>query len=406
MIVEAALILGAIQLTLGDREHKIHNIVLYPERYSWCKTTAIKQVVASPGYESVTIDNNVCVGACYSYSIPITRPAEPGELIRPYCDSCQPAKTRCYHVTLNADNENMEGPKSIKKRIQIITNCLCTSCEKIQNKDCEEEGDTSELPGDLFSILHPESINKATFETKLLPPEELPELLEFGPAKKPTELNLNPAGPHAEFKLNSKLINLLKSIQIGDETEYDRDQVRELYETVEDGKHVINDKKLIEFVNFVNSDNEEFELDLTQLKDVLLQFKKSEDLFEKHRNFGLGLKQGQENNLAINRDIESLNKNDVFGLEVNHHHAKGNHIGIGGSKINLIDNQEPSGKGHHQLGEKQHIGLDIGHLIRGPHGSLAFTPDVKQKLNLESDLIKPNQEGMVISYENSHTTVN
>ncbi|KAK5638344.1 hypothetical protein RI129_012639 [Pyrocoelia pectoralis] len=415
MIVEAALILGAIQLTLGDREHKIHNIVLYPERYSWCKTTAIKQVVATPGYESVTIDNNVCVGACYSYSIPITRPAEPGELIRPYCDSCQPAKTRCYHVTLNADSENTEGPKTIKKRIQIITNCQCTSCEKIQNKDCEEEEETSELPSDLFSILHPESINKATFETKLLPPEEVPELLQFEHAKKPTELNLNPISTHSkpEFKLNSKLINLLKSIQIGDEGEYDRDQVKELYETVQDTNHLINDKKLIDFVNFVNSDSEDFELDLTKLKDVLLQFKKSEDLFEKHRNFGLGLKQGQENNFAINTDLENLNKNKVFGLEGSHHglaHAKGNHIGMGlfdsGSKINLLDNQEVSGKGHHHLGEKQHIGLDLGHLVRGPHGSLAFTPDVKQKLNLETDLIKPNQEGMVISYENSHSTVN
>lgn len=78
----------------------MHNIVLYPDRHSWCQTTAIKQIVASPGYESVTIDNNVCVGACYSYSIPRTQPAEPGELIGPYCDSCQPVGTRCYHVII------------------------------------------------------------------------------------------------------------------------------------------------------------------------------------------------------------------------------------------------------------------------------------------------------------------
>lgn len=78
---------------------QVHNIVLYPERHSWCQTTAIKQIVASPGYEPTTIDNNVCVGACFSYSIPRTQPAEPGELIGPYCDSCQPAETKCYHVS-------------------------------------------------------------------------------------------------------------------------------------------------------------------------------------------------------------------------------------------------------------------------------------------------------------------
>nr|CAI5817425.1 unnamed protein product [Callosobruchus analis] len=60
-----------------EREHKVHNIVLYPEKHSWCQITPIQQIVGSPGYEPVTIDNNVCVGACYSYSIPKTQPAEP-----------------------------------------------------------------------------------------------------------------------------------------------------------------------------------------------------------------------------------------------------------------------------------------------------------------------------------------
>lgn len=77
----------------------MHNIILYPEKYAWCQITPIQQVVASPGYEPVTIHNNVCVGACYSYSIPSTQPAEPGELLGPYCDSCQPVETKCYHVS-------------------------------------------------------------------------------------------------------------------------------------------------------------------------------------------------------------------------------------------------------------------------------------------------------------------
>ncbi|KAF5281781.1 hypothetical protein FQR65_LT14528 [Abscondita terminalis] len=355
MIVEATLILGAIQLALGDREHKVHNIVLYPERYSWCKTTPIKQVVASPGYKSVTIDNNVCVGACYSYSIPITQPAEPGELIRPYCDSCQPVKTRCYHVTLNADGDNTDGPKKIQKRIQIITKCLCMSCEKLQDTDCEDEK-TSELPADLFSILHPESVSKATFETKLIPPEEVPELLQFAPTK-----TTSATKREHKFKISAQLMELLKSIQNADDlTTYNRNQMKELLQIFEDSNHELDDKKLLEFINFI----EDVDLDLPKLKDVLVKFKKSEEVLEKQA-----------------QDLDD-------GIEDNHL-----------SSIAM-------GPHHHHAGEPQRIGLDLGHLVRGPHGSLAFTPNVQEKLSLESDLIKPNQEGTVISYENSHTAVN
>lgn len=69
---------------------KVHNIVLYPHKHSWCKTTAIKQVVAYPGCDFIEVENNVCVGGCFSYSIPRTIPSSPGEVV-PYCDSCQPS---------------------------------------------------------------------------------------------------------------------------------------------------------------------------------------------------------------------------------------------------------------------------------------------------------------------------
>lgn len=67
--------------TYGHREHKVHNIVLYPDKHSWCKTLPIKQVISYPGCKSEEIDNNVCVGACFSYSIPHTEPSDPGEVI-------------------------------------------------------------------------------------------------------------------------------------------------------------------------------------------------------------------------------------------------------------------------------------------------------------------------------------
>lgn len=70
-----------LPLLEAHREHKVHNIVLYPEKNSWCKTFPIKQIIGYPGYKSEEIDNNVCVGACFSYSIPHTEPEEPGEVI-------------------------------------------------------------------------------------------------------------------------------------------------------------------------------------------------------------------------------------------------------------------------------------------------------------------------------------
>lgn len=126
--------------------------MLYPEKKSWCQITPIQQIVASPGYESVTIDNNVCVGACYSYSIPKTQPAEPGELIGPYCDSCQPSEMKCYHVNLERSEKTTEGPIVMKKNVQIITNCSCQACDKVRKDDCEiSDENTSELPQNLFT---------------------------------------------------------------------------------------------------------------------------------------------------------------------------------------------------------------------------------------------------------------
>lgn len=74
------LVLLMVVLTEAHREHKVHNIVLYPDKHSWCRTTTIKQVISYPGCKSEEIDNNVCVGACFSYSIPHTEPSDPGEV--------------------------------------------------------------------------------------------------------------------------------------------------------------------------------------------------------------------------------------------------------------------------------------------------------------------------------------
>lgn len=171
--VAAAAAASASSATLADtppppthhREHKVHNIVLYPDKHSWCRTTTIKQVISYPGCRPVEIDNNVCVGACFSYSIPHTEPSDPGEVIVPYCDSCQPSETRWHDVTLDCSATAASatlgasatpapaitpvassGPAAaaaaspfldasaaapqLVKRVQVITNCSCAPCDR------------------------------------------------------------------------------------------------------------------------------------------------------------------------------------------------------------------------------------------------------------------------------------
>lgn len=307
------------------------------------------------------------------------------------------------------------------------------SCDTVQSKDCEvTDQNTSELPSDLFSLLHPYGVNKP--ESKPVPPEDVPELLNF--TKNISDLNFNvhsmKTSREHKYELNSKLINLLKSIQNEEDDEdeesnlnYDKDELRELLKMIEGSEQQLSDKNLIEFINFVNIHNsEDLELDLSKLKNVLLTFRRDQDSASGNSNFDVGdLEHGEQNNEDIERDIENLSKSGGlprnFGIEGSRHglaHAKGSHIGMGLQPINYdnsLENgghkhstEQSGGKGHHHLGEPQHIGLDLGHLVRGPHGSLAFAPDIKveEKLNLEPDMVKPNHEGVVISYENHPKT--
>ncbi|KAJ8942503.1 hypothetical protein NQ314_010056 [Rhamnusium bicolor] len=249
----------------------VHNIVLYPEKHSWCQTTPIQQIVASPGYEPVTIDNNVCVGACYSYSIPKTQPAEPGELIGPYCDSCQPSEIKCYHVNLRADDKNVDGPKVIQKRVQIIMNCSCQSCDKIRKEDCEiTDENTLELPQNLFT--EERNYNRSNFE-------DLPDLLD-APGQNSTQNILH--NTENDIKLKNKLKKWFEIYQ--NETE-DTKTDEDFY--FKDQKH----KTHLEEYNNVDLDHDE------------------------------------ENNAKIENDLQNLP--DTFGIEVVPSHHKGNHIDIG-----------------------------------------------------------------------------
>ena len=78
---------------------QVHNLALYPERHSWCTPTPIRQEISAHVTECqpLTIDNVVCLGACFSYSVPR---AQGDAVIPPYCDACRPTISAWTAVSL------------------------------------------------------------------------------------------------------------------------------------------------------------------------------------------------------------------------------------------------------------------------------------------------------------------
>lgn len=285
---------------------------------------------------------------------------------------------------LHADDKNNDGPRTIKKRVEIIMNCSCISCEKVQNKDCElTDQNTAELPMDLFNILHPNFTGEVAHRQ-----EDVPDLIHL-PQRNRSVFNVNEMNFTNE-EHNEKLIKLLRSMEEeeGDTNiSYDKKLIRELLEILEKNREELSNVDLMRFLSVVNLHNSEnLQVDLSKLKEFLHIFKKN-----KHKSSNLDLFQmGAENNEEINRDLDDLTKKydlpNSYGLEGHRGgmtYQKGSHIASG-----LDDNTISTH--HHYIGEEQHVGSETGHLIPGPHGSLVLTPDV----------IKPNQEGLVLSYEN------
>lgn len=287
---------SCISLGYTDQEHKVHNIVLYPEKHSWCQTTPIQQVVASSGYEPVTIQNNVCVGACFSYSIPKSEPAEPGELIGPYCDSCQPAHIKCYHVNLKADSNNVEMPMVLQKRIQVIMNCSCQSCDKVRTEDCAiNDTNTMELPLHLY--VDPDNVNKANDDYIH------PDLYEAQ----------NSHQQH--FENDIKLKNKLKK----------------WFETYENSQNKNTEVDNFDSYLDIERKNEKINKDLEAAPKAFATEPVSSH--QKGSHIGMGLV--HHPNDVVDHDLKSL---DSMG-KLSHHHQ-----------------HHPHHHHHHHLGEEQHIG--------------------------------------------------
>ncbi|XP_076255223.1 uncharacterized protein LOC143193131 [Rhynchophorus ferrugineus] len=334
-------------------ERKVHNIVLYPEKHSWCQTTPIQQVVASPGYDPVTIQNNVCVGACFSYSIPKSEPAEPGELIGPYCDSCQPAEIKCYHVNLQSDNKNVDYPKILQKRIQIIQNCSCQSCDMIRTEDCAiNDTNTLELPKHLFVDQEQYKFNEDVIHADLYEDQSTQS--------------------KQHFENYSKLKNSLKR--------WFEDYQNSTGETKNTELDDLNQN-----LNDIQKKNDKINKDLQALPKSF----GTEGATSHHKGSHVGMGIVHHPNDVVDTDNRKSIEN-----KLNHHHHHGHHH-------HQDENRSHNNAHHHFLGEEQQIGGNLEHLIRGPHGSMVAAP-TEIKLHIDSDSLKPNDEGLVVEYENHH----
>ncbi|KAG5875156.1 hypothetical protein JTB14_014285 [Gonioctena quinquepunctata] len=384
-IIISFLLIGFLEV-LSEREHSVHNIVLYPEKQSWCQITPIQQIIASPGYETVTIDNNVCVGACFSYAIPKTQPAEAGELIGPYCDSCQPSAIECYHVNLREEDNNIEGPKISQKRVQIITKCSCKNCDKIGVDDCEiTDGSTVELPYKLYTKgKEPRPGN-----------DDLPDILEA----KSSHTHNHDTGDVLNEEKNKKW---LKS---------HHDEVENLYRLFMEQNRENNAE--------IEEGTESYETPDGELSNSL--HKKHHDESNApimHSNpirlLDNKLERNQENNAKIRTDLKNVADN--FGVEgvpsglkalektsdaVDHPNVIPVPVVMDEEKyIGGSSEHHPHHHNHHS-GEVDYVGMNVVHLVKGPHGSLVAAP-VETKLEIDSDALKPNGEGVVIDYGSPH----
>lgn len=108
------------------QHHRVHNLVLNPEQHSLCELKHIRQIITHAHCVSKEIENHVCVGTCFSYSVPQTDPETPGDELLDYCDSCQASESSW--TTLSLDCEEYGSAYQVSKTIQMITNCSCSPC--------------------------------------------------------------------------------------------------------------------------------------------------------------------------------------------------------------------------------------------------------------------------------------
>ncbi|XP_071541894.1 uncharacterized protein [Panulirus ornatus] len=115
-----------------SRHHRVHNLVLNPEQHSLCELKHIRQIVTHAHCTSKEMENYVCVGTCFSYTVPQTEPETPGDELLDYCDSCQASES--HWTTIQLDCEEYGKWYQVPKNIQMITNCSCSPCHPTRSQ--------------------------------------------------------------------------------------------------------------------------------------------------------------------------------------------------------------------------------------------------------------------------------
>ncbi|VVC27065.1 Hypothetical protein CINCED_3A014381 [Cinara cedri] len=218
----------SLQISIGltnstFRKHKVHNIVLYPDKHSWCTSTPIKQVISDVDCNPVEIDNRVCLGACFSYSIPRTLPVNNVDEVNSYCDSCQPIKTLWIPVQLTCtDGSNRT------KHVQLINECRCSSCSRhweLENPptyDVEDE----ELPAqtsrylELMKLKHDENTEDEENNNNTTDASEM--ILDIiNSTRFVHEKNVWIRGPHhSKVLLKKEIVNVSSNIDNDEKHQY------------------------------------------------------------------------------------------------------------------------------------------------------------------------------------------
>ncbi|KAK4326681.1 hypothetical protein Pmani_002839 [Petrolisthes manimaculis] len=104
----------------------VHNLVLNPEQNSLCELKPIRQILTHAHCTSREMSNHVCVGTCFSYTVPQTEPETPGDELLDYCDSCQASESHWSTIELECEEDG--STYQVTKRVQMITNCSCSPC--------------------------------------------------------------------------------------------------------------------------------------------------------------------------------------------------------------------------------------------------------------------------------------
>ena len=300
----AILLLVQATLLLAHREHKVHNIVLYPDKHSWCKTTPIKQVVTWPQCSSQELDNNVCVGACFSYMVPHSEPSAPGDLIRPYCDSCQPLDSVWHTVTLDCKNEE-NNPITMQKKVQIITNCSCSSCME-----------TSRIKPDYNTLL--QSLAEENLDKNVNVVHETPDLL-LNP-----NLNSSKNTTRDVVQANERFLQVFR--QLKDSKKLDESGAKDLFAKFEEDMGL---EKLKELLKIYSQEDDRLHLHQHQHQHQSSgKQQQQQQQQQQHHSTTTVLHRGPHHSMVLDSDVKEK-------IDVEPHYL---HPAVAGQEISYHDN--------------------------------------------------------------------